>query len=129
MAPEADSLLEHGMDLLDKDFTQSRLDILRSWASSVVHTTKKIQSPLFKRPNARLRPTAYLDGMRGFAALLVYFLHNQIWAHGSLHADQIMENGFGYKKQYYFACLPGVRLFFTGGVSGPCRLLKLRLPC
>lgn len=30
-------------------------------------------------PEQRLSRTAYLDGLRGFAALLVYSLHHQVW--------------------------------------------------
>lgn len=59
--------------------------------------------------------TAYLDGLRGFAAFLVYWGHHQLWAHEALSADRILENAFGYEQQYYFACLPGIRTFFSGG--------------
>jgi peptidoglycan/LPS O-acetylase OafA/YrhL len=68
------------------------------------------------RRNSRpLRPTAYLDGLRGFAALLVYILHHQLWAHDSLHADRIFENAWGYNHQYYFVTLPFIRTIFSGG--------------
>jgi peptidoglycan/LPS O-acetylase OafA/YrhL len=66
-------------------------------------------------PARRARRTAYLDGLRGFAAFLVYLGHHQLWAHGSTVASPILENAFGYNGQFYFACLPGVRLFFSGG--------------
>lgn len=72
------------------------------------------QSLSSKQNNIRankLRKTAWLDGLRGFAALLVYFLHHQVWAHSGL----ILENAYGYNNQYYFACLPVVRTFFSGG--------------
>ncbi|KAK3369331.1 acyltransferase family-domain-containing protein [Lasiosphaeria ovina] len=60
------------------------------------------------------RQTAYLDGMRGFAALLVYWHHHQHWAHpGPLVA--IMESGFGLNNEYRFATFPGIRAFFNGG--------------
>ncbi|OJD25013.1 hypothetical protein ACJ73_03617 [Blastomyces percursus] len=61
------------------------------------------------------RRTAYLDGIRGFAAFLVYFGHHQLWAHESVSGEQIFENAFGYNRQYYFATLPGIRMFFCGG--------------
>ncbi|KAK5061544.1 hypothetical protein LTR84_008088 [Exophiala bonariae] len=61
--------------------------------------------------SARKR-TAYLDGLRGFAALLVYWGHHELWAHDS---EAILENVYGYDSQYYFVNLPGVRLFFSGG--------------
>ncbi|CZR54980.1 related to hard surface induced protein 3 (sterol glycosyl transferase) [Phialocephala subalpina] len=68
-----------------------------------------------KTPRKELTPTSWLDGLRGFAAFLVYCQHHQGWAHVGTSANEITENVFGYKNQYYFACLPGIRLFFTGG--------------
>ncbi|KAL2819283.1 acyltransferase 3 [Aspergillus cavernicola] len=59
--------------------------------------------------------TAYLDGLRGFAALMVYWGHHQLWAHDGEGAQGIFENAYGYNGQYYFACLPGVRTLFSGG--------------
>ncbi|KID73458.1 O-acetyltransferase PaAT-1 [Metarhizium brunneum] len=77
-----------------------------------------VKSWLSAWPRARRRPksqhkTAYLDGLRGFAALIVYWHHHVLWAHKE--DIEIFENGFGYNQQYYFAALPGVRLFFSGG--------------
>ena len=44
---------------------------------------RSMSSPLLSSPQdperRSLKPTAYLDGMRGFAALLVYSLHHQVW--------------------------------------------------
>ncbi|KAF2124135.1 acyltransferas-like protein [Dothidotthia symphoricarpi CBS 119687] len=68
-------------------------------------------SSITKKP---LRSTAWLDGLRGFAAFLVYLHHNQLWAHGD-KGDLIYENSFGFEGQRYFAALPFVRLFFSGG--------------
>ncbi|EDU39441.1 acyltransferase [Pyrenophora tritici-repentis] len=66
-------------------------------------------------PKTRVvRPTAWLDGLRGIAALLVYLHHNQLWAHDD-RGNQILENAFGYEGRHYFAALPFVRLFFSGG--------------
>lgn len=65
-------------------------------------------------PKKRLRPTAWLDGLRGFAALLVYLHHNQLWAHDG-NGNLIFENAFGYEGRHYFAALPFVRHFFSGG--------------
>lgn len=61
-----------------------------------------------------LRPTAYLDGLRGFAAFLVYIHHHQLWAH-NLDDSIILESWFGYDGKYYFAALPGIRTLFVGG--------------
>ncbi|SZF03444.1 unnamed protein product [Blumeria hordei] len=62
-----------------------------------------------------LRPTAYLDGLRGFAALIVYWGHHQLWARDVIGAGAILENAWGYENRWYFVCLPGIRLFFSGG--------------
>ncbi|KAI5202225.1 hypothetical protein E4T42_05281 [Aureobasidium subglaciale] len=66
-----------------------------------------------KASPAKLRRTAYLDGMRGFAALMVYVLHHQLWAHEFM--DRKLENAFGFNGEHYFAALPFVRNFITGG--------------
>jgi peptidoglycan/LPS O-acetylase OafA/YrhL len=83
-----------------------------------IHSLKRLQPWMPTRQwrrNSRLRPTAYLDGLRGFAALLVYILHHQLWAHDSLNSDKIFENAFGYEGRFYFAQFPGIRTFFSGG--------------
>ncbi|EMD63669.1 hypothetical protein GGP41_005688 [Bipolaris sorokiniana] len=61
-----------------------------------------------------IRPTAWLDGLRGFAALLVYLHHHQLWAHGE-RGNSVFENAYGYEGKHYFAALPFVRIFFSGG--------------
>src|SRR5271155_1780668 len=63
----------------------------------------------------QVRCTAYLDGLRGFAAFMVYWGHHQLRAHEAISADRIFGNAFGYEGRYYFACLPGIRTFFSGG--------------
>jgi len=57
--------------------------------------------------------TAYLDGLRGFAALLVYIGHHEMWAHEA--NGYLFENVFGWEGAYNFATLPGIRTFFSGG--------------
>ena len=66
-------------------------------------------------PRPVVRRTAYLDGLRGFAAFMVYWHHNQLWAHDGMTVGRPLENAFGYDNKYYFACMHGVRTFFTGG--------------
>ncbi|EUC42063.1 hypothetical protein COCMIDRAFT_104495 [Bipolaris oryzae ATCC 44560] len=61
-----------------------------------------------------IRPTAWLDGLRGFAALLVYLQHHQLWAHGE-RGNSVFEHAYGYEGKHYFATLPFVRIFFSGG--------------
>lgn len=75
--------------------------------------------PVKERPSSpakeRLRRTAYLDGLRGVAALLVYSLHHQNWARANVVERGILENAYGWERHYYFATLPGFRVFFSGG--------------
>ncbi|KAK5046156.1 hypothetical protein LTR84_008613 [Exophiala bonariae] len=67
-----------------------------------------------------LRSTAYLDGLRGFAALMVYVVHHEGWGHSNIEgSNSFLEDAFGYKGQYYFVGLPGMRLLFTGHVAVP----------
>ncbi|KAK4671491.1 hypothetical protein QC764_606320 [Podospora pseudoanserina] len=65
----------------------------------------------------QLRPTAYLDGLRGFAAFLVYIHHHQLWAHGaeSLQSAVYFENAYGFDGEFRLSTFYGVRNFFTGG--------------
>ncbi|GKZ36769.1 hypothetical protein AbraIFM66950_007966 [Aspergillus brasiliensis] len=57
--------------------------------------------------------TAYLDGLRGWAAVLVYWHHHELWAHSS--AINIFERAYGYRGHFHTVALPGVRLLFNGG--------------
>lgn len=66
-------------------------------------------------PRKSLRRTAYLDGLRGFAAFLVYWHHHQLWPRAQIMGDRILENGWGFEDRWFFACMPVVRLFFSGG--------------
>ncbi|KAL2135955.1 hypothetical protein VTI74DRAFT_6183 [Chaetomium olivicolor] len=82
-----------------------------SWLASAL-------SPWQSKPgNAdpeKLRPTAYLDGLRGFAAFLVYWHHHELWAHVPIHATA-MQSSFGYNGVHYFVNLPGIGTLFHGG--------------
>ncbi|KAI5461955.1 acyltransferase family-domain-containing protein [Mariannaea sp. PMI_226] len=69
---------------------------------------------LYEKPE-KLRPTAWLDGLRGFAALIVYFHHHSLWVHDEGATKGIFENGFGFDGKYYLATFPVIRNFFTGG--------------
>jgi peptidoglycan/LPS O-acetylase OafA/YrhL len=80
----------------------------------------KILRPSFRgddRSEAKqpLRRTAYLDGLRGFAALMVYSLHHETWVHSGQDGTFPLENVFGWDNKYYFICFPGIRIFFAGG--------------
>ncbi|ORY19031.1 acyltransferase 3 [Clohesyomyces aquaticus] len=71
-----------------------------------------------RQPNAHKRPlrrTAWLDGLRGFAAFTVYWHHHHLWAHEAVGLNRIYENAFGYGGKHYFVAFPGVRILFSGG--------------
>ena len=119
MPAHRDSILESGYwDEIKPEVPESP----ESKLSAHVRATKwcaKIVRPSFSStaggPRKPVRRTAYLDGLRGFAAFLVYWQHHHLWSREALSVGGLFENGFGYKGQYYFACLPGIRLLFTGG--------------
>ncbi|CAN8106144.1 unnamed protein product [Discula destructiva] len=82
---------------------------------------KGFLSPRYSRVDDKdtrpLRPTAYLDGLRGFAAFLVYWHHHVLWSHSYVvgKSGDILENAWGYNGHYHLATFYGTRLFFTGG--------------
>lgn len=63
----------------------------------------------------KLRRTAYLDGLRGFAALMVYILHHELWGHMGDPRGNSLEAAYGAQGEYYFASFWGIRTFITGG--------------
>ena len=94
------------------DYSASTLSRVGSWSLDVARPL------VFSRgPPRRLGPLSYLDGVRGFMALIVYWTHHQLWARIDVEDSpaHIFQNAWGYEGNYYFACLPGIRTFFTGG--------------
>lgn len=88
--------------------------------SNLIRGARHIIAPRHKvdeKDHKPLRPTAYLDGLRGFAAFLVYWQHNQLWAHAFAQGREqdIFENAWGWKGHYHLATFYGIRTFFTGG--------------
>ncbi|KAI9693881.1 MAG: hypothetical protein M1822_003152 [Bathelium mastoideum] len=61
-------------------------------------------------PKTLLRSTAFLDGLRGLAALFVLIQHYIGHFDGNVH-----EHGFGENGNYSFASLPFLRIVFSGG--------------
>lgn len=75
-----------------------------------------LRPAIFTRdPSKPLSATAYLDGLRGFAAFLVYWTHHRGTSHAAHPDRDAFENGFGYGGHHFFAALPVVRLVFSGG--------------
>ncbi|KAI1774458.1 hypothetical protein F4818DRAFT_442603 [Hypoxylon cercidicola] len=62
----------------------------------------------------KTRPTAYLYGLRDFAALLVRWHHHQLWAHLATHQSEIFEDAFGYDK-YYLTTFHDIQTFVSDG--------------
>ena len=54
---------------------------------------------------------AYLDGLRGMAAIIVYLTHHAYYA----HEVPLLHRAWGFNGNYYFATAPFFRLFFSGG--------------
>ncbi|KIW51995.1 hypothetical protein PV05_10660 [Exophiala xenobiotica] len=113
MSRQNDSLLEKGywkdLDPLAEPSSASRA---KQWLLKLVKPS--FMSSAQPRQE-KTRRTAYLDGLRGFAALIVYWGHHELWAHDVLSPDRILENAYGYDNQRYFVCLPFIRTFFSGG--------------
>lgn len=73
------------------------------------------KSGLKNKSSQPLKSTAWLDGLRGFAAFLVYWHHHQLWVHTGVGHNITLENSYGYEGKKNLACMHGVRTFFTGG--------------
>jgi len=113
MSSSYDGLLGHG-SLEDVKLSPTAWKPVRTarWSLDLVRPEF-----LTFRPNSKsrvVRPTAWLDGLRGLAALFVCLHHNQLWSHDG-RGNLVLENSFGYEGRHYFAALPFVRLFFSGG--------------
>lgn len=61
-----------------------------------------------------MSPTAYLDGLKGFAVLLAYWVHHEMWAHENTQGQFLLENAYGYNNRYHFASFPFIRILFSG---------------
>jgi peptidoglycan/LPS O-acetylase OafA/YrhL len=106
-------LLDHGyLDDVKLSPTIWRPVRAAGWSLNVVRPEfLSLRSTTKSKP---VRSTAWLDGLRGFAAFLVYLHHNQLWSHGG-KGNLAFENSFGYDGKYYSAAFPFLRLFFSGG--------------
>jgi peptidoglycan/LPS O-acetylase OafA/YrhL len=115
----------HVVDSPEREASPWRLDFWNSSSAALPGKRKNLRWlkaliwPKGNNPPSTepLRPTAYLDGLRGFAAFLVYWHHHELWSHAWEPGGQgaIFENAYGWNGHFHFATLPGVRNFFTGG--------------
>ncbi|KXS98931.1 hypothetical protein AC578_7460 [Pseudocercospora eumusae] len=60
--------------------------------------------------------TAYLDGLRGVAALCVVFTHVEEWVQSDYDGNiDKLRKPWGWRDQHLVACWPMIRFIFTGG--------------
>lgn len=124
MSPSQEGILD------SKDWDELKLGVSPEWTSNkswsqywrpVTSASRwkralgRLAPSLWSTSKEKLRPTAYLDGLRGFASFLVYIHHHELWAHGTTRQNKPFENGFGYDGLYYAVAFPGIRNFFSGG--------------
>lgn len=105
-------------DEVETGLSISRWNEDKQWkpASTGKLSLRKVLPWLKPRPSTeRPRPTAYLDGLRGFAALIVYIHHHELKAHEASGQTAVFETGFGYEGNLHFAAFPGIRQFLGGG--------------
>jgi len=118
MVPERDGVLNGPKKSEDPDALgwSDFIDQIPSLAmkSATLRGLRHLLWPSSSDAPKPLRPTAYLDGLRGFAALLVYIHHHELWAHGP-KLSKTFENAFGYNGNFHLATLPLLRNFFVGG--------------
>lgn len=118
-------LLESAQDETDSTWSQLRRTIstgrpLKMLSSGgLMRSLRSLLAPSQHKAddNKPLRPTAYLDGLRGFAAFLVYWQHHELWSHAYAEggSQDVFENAWGWNGHYHLATFYGTRLFFTGG--------------
>lgn len=106
-----DNILQRGVWDGDKRTAGSTAHAAFKW------TLELLRPAIFTRnaPRKQPRRLAYLDGLRGFAAFLVYWQHHELWPLRNVNTGRILEAGWGAQGKYYFATFPVVRTFFTGG--------------
>ena len=110
---------EDELRALEAMLASPRVEAKPTWFERIQFLARPRRSNIGEKPQERkertLHRTAYLDGLRGFAALLVFSLHHQVWGHSGVGGEYILENAFGWDGKYYAICFPGIRILFSGG--------------
>lgn len=83
------------------------------WCVTFVCSPFMSDLPSKDQQAAPLRRTSYLDGLRGFAAFVVYWLHHELWSHNA--SVTVFQDAYGYDNRRHFVTLPFIRNFFSGG--------------
>ncbi|CZT41776.1 related to hard surface induced protein 3 (sterol glycosyl transferase) [Rhynchosporium secalis] len=114
MSQDSNSLTDN---ILEKDYWQSikaesKIPLHTRLLHKVMDSVRPIKASANKKPISR---TGYLDGLRGFAAFLVYWQHHNSWVRETSGDNEYFENAFGYKGKYHLATFPFLRVFWTGG--------------
>src|SRR4051812_25882502 len=104
MPAKFDGLLDHGR-MEEVSLKSATWKPVRATRWSVDLVRPEFLNLRLGSPKKPIRRTAWLDGLRGFAAFMVYIHHNQLWAHGYT-GNLIYENAFGYEGRHYVAALP-----------------------
>lgn len=89
---------------------------LLSTSKAILKGTVELARPAILTRSTRtqkLRRTSYLDGLKGFAAFLVYWMHNTFHTHSL--AIRVFESGWGWDGRFHFVTFPFIRTFFVGG--------------
>lgn len=98
----------HNLDTISRQ--EDPLDASNNASSSAASSSRQLTS---STSNTNIRKsTAYLDGLRGLAAFMVYFYHHISWFYGP--TDDLIY-GWGHNGNHYLFQLPFIRVFFTGG--------------
>ncbi|PBP16786.1 acyltransferase [Diplocarpon rosae] len=110
--PHSDHVLEKGQWPSTSD---NQLPVLKRALRIFKHSIRPTILTKGLPAKKQLSRTAYLDGSRGFAALLLYVHHHKLWVRESDGDSEIFENKFGYKGRHHLPTFPLMRLIFCGG--------------
>jgi len=107
--PPSDRMLDRHDSILETGLWEQGKKSRFSVPGAVKWVTDIIRPAIMTRgPRNQLRRTAYLDGLRGFAALLVYWQHHELWPRHKYFiqdGDYFFENGWGWCFQIFYVLM------------------------